>query len=445
MYETYYPLLRNNKNFVCNTCHYVKHKKMPFSLSNSHASHVFDLLHMDIWGPCSKPSMHGHKYFLTIVDDCSRFTWVHLMKSKAETRQVIMNFIAFIETQYNGKVKIIRSDNGIEFFMHHYYASKGIIHQTTCVETLEQNGIVERKHQHLLNITRALLFQASLPPSFWCYALPHATYLINCIPTPYLHNISPYEKLHKHPCDISNLRVFRCLCYINTLKANRQKLDARAHPCIFIGFKTHTKGYLVYDLHSNDVTVSRNVTFYEDHFPYYSETQHINSEHSAPSPGPFFGKSLDPQIENRSSQPTISVPSSNEPSNEQPLPHLRRSTKAKNTPTYLQDYHRDLVSSTPNTSAVVRYPLSFVLSYSRLSPAHRNFVMSISSTAEPTSYAKASRHDCWIKAMKVELQALQSNNTWRLTPLPPHKTAIGCRWIYKIKYRADGSIERHKA
>ena len=141
--KTYYPLLRNNKNFVCNTCHYAKHKKMPFSPSSSHASHVFDLLHMDIWGSCSKLSMHGHKYFLTIVDDCSRFTWVHLMKSKAETQQVIMNFIAFIETQYNGKVKIIRSGNGVELFMHHYYASKGIINQTTCVETPEQNGVAE--------------------------------------------------------------------------------------------------------------------------------------------------------------------------------------------------------------------------------------------------------------------------------------------------------------
>ena len=71
--------------------------------------------------------------------------------------------------------------------------------------------------------------------------------------------------------------------------------------------------------------------------------------------------------------------------------------------------------------------------------------MTISSAAEPSSYAEASRHDCWIKAMKAELQALQTNNTWRLTLLPPHKTAIGCRWIYKIKYRADGSIERYKA
>ena len=167
-----------------------------------------------------------------------------------ESRVIIMNFIAFIGTQFDSKVKIIRSDNGPEFLMHDFYASKGIIHQTSCVETLEQNGIVERKHQHLLNVTRALLFQASLPPSFWCYALPHATYLINCIPTPFLQNISPYEKLHGYPCDISNLRVFGCLCYTNTFKAHRQKLDPRAHPCIFIGFKSHTKGYLVYNLHA---------------------------------------------------------------------------------------------------------------------------------------------------------------------------------------------------
>ena len=174
--------------------------------------------------------------------------------------------------------------------------------------------------------------------------------------------------------------------------------------------------------------MSRNVTFYENHFPYYSETQHLNSENSAPSPVSFSGKNLDPQIEDCSSQPTISIPSSNEPLNEQSPPHLRRSTRTKQAPTYLQDYHRDHASSTPNTLAVVRYPLSSVLSYSHLSPTHRNFVMSISSTAEPSSYAEASRHDCWIKAMKVELQALQSNNTWRLTPLPPHKTAIGCRY-----------------
>ena len=232
--QSYYPFLHNNKNFMCSTCHYAKHKRLSFSSSISHASNKFDLLHIDIWGACSKISMHGHRYFLTIVDDYSRFTWIHLMHTKAEARKIIIDFVAYIEAQFDGKVKTIRSNNGAEFLMHDFYALKGIIHQTTCVETPKQNGIAERKHQHLLNVTRALLFQANLPLNFWCFALPHAAYLINCSPIPFLNDKSPYEKLYEHPCDISNLRVFGCLCYISTLKTHRQKLDPRAHPCIHL-------------------------------------------------------------------------------------------------------------------------------------------------------------------------------------------------------------------
>jgi len=88
------------------------------------------------------------------------------MVSKAETRSHITNFIAEIENQFSISVKTIRTDSGVEFLMSQYFYSKGIIHQTTCIETPQQNGIVERKHQHLLNVTRALLFQSSLPLSF---------------------------------------------------------------------------------------------------------------------------------------------------------------------------------------------------------------------------------------------------------------------------------------
>jgi len=64
---------------------------------------------------------------------------------------------------------------------------------------------------------------------------------------------------------------------------------------------------------------------------------------------------------------------------------------------------------------------------------------------EPQHYNEASKHSCWQQAMQDELNALATNNTWTISSLPPDKTAIGCRWIYKIKYKSDGSIDKYKA
>ena len=91
----------------------------------------------------------------------------------------------------------------------------------------QRNGIVERKHQHLLNVTRSLLFQSNLPSIFWSYALIHFVVLINCIPTPFLGNKTPYEVLYETLYDITSLRVFGCLCFTSTIAANEKKLDPR--------------------------------------------------------------------------------------------------------------------------------------------------------------------------------------------------------------------------
>ena len=103
--------------------------------------------------------MLGHKYFLTLVDDHSRFTWVIFLKTKAETRDSFMNFVAYVEKQFNKHVKCLRSDNGAKFLaLHSFLSAKGILHQKYHVETPQQNGIVERKHQHILNVARAITF-----------------------------------------------------------------------------------------------------------------------------------------------------------------------------------------------------------------------------------------------------------------------------------------------
>ena len=130
----------------CTVCPLAKQKRLPFSNNNHLSSKSFDLLHVDIWGLYHVPTVEGYKYFLTLVDDCTRTTCIYLMKAKSDTRSLLISFVTMIQTQFHTMLKQIRSDNGQEFHMPEFYASKGIIHQHSCVETPQQNSVVERKH-----------------------------------------------------------------------------------------------------------------------------------------------------------------------------------------------------------------------------------------------------------------------------------------------------------
>jgi len=117
-----------------------------FLASESHARDLFELIHYNIWGAYRVPSLCGAQYFLIIVDDASRAVWVYLMKAKGEVSVLLQNFVIMVKTQFGKDVKIIRSDNGQEFLgpMRQFYQEKGIIHQRTCIDTPQQNGLVER-------------------------------------------------------------------------------------------------------------------------------------------------------------------------------------------------------------------------------------------------------------------------------------------------------------
>jgi len=122
---------------------------------------------VDTWGPYKHATNHGFKYFLTIVDDFSRGTWTYLLSSKSNAFTILKSFLTMVERQFDMKVKKIRPDNAFELGSgkthSEFFQSLGIIHQTTCVSTPQQNGIVERKHKHLLETSRALLYQSHLP------------------------------------------------------------------------------------------------------------------------------------------------------------------------------------------------------------------------------------------------------------------------------------------
>ena len=150
------------KHFVCDICPKAKQHRLAFPTSSISTTAAFELIHIDTWGPYHTKARSGHRYFLTIVDDFSRATWTHLMVTKDEAISILKSFVTMVLTQFHAHVKTIRSDNSLEFSKSgealEFFNKHGLTHQTSCVQTPQQNGIVERKHKHLLEVSRALLF-----------------------------------------------------------------------------------------------------------------------------------------------------------------------------------------------------------------------------------------------------------------------------------------------
>ena len=105
---------------------------------------------------------------------------------------------------------------------------------------------------------------------------------------------------------------------------------------------------------------------------------------------------------------------------------------------HLKDYIYNHISFSTIFSLANYFPLS------QLSHSHHAFLTNFLENQEPRSYSQAMKFVEWCDAMAKEIQALESNNTWSLCSLPKRKLPIGCKWVYKIKYWSDGSIERYK-
>lgn len=157
-----------------------------------------------------------------------------------------------------------------------YFRNNGIIHQTSCVDTPQQNGRVEQKHRHILNVARAWLFQSKLLITFWGESILAAAHIINRTPSQVLDGKTPYELLHGAPPVYDLLRVFGCLAYAHCRPRNKDKFGERSRKCLFVGYTFGKKAWRLYDLETNEFFISRDVVFFEDQFPGMGTTEYFS-------------------------------------------------------------------------------------------------------------------------------------------------------------------------
>ncbi|CAL1356675.1 unnamed protein product [Linum trigynum] len=163
----------------------------------------------------------------------------------------------------------------------------------------------------------------------------------------------------------------------------------------------------------------------------------------ASTPGGSVGEHLEQPPEDSIPSPAVPEP---------PVPPVRRGDRARTRPKHLDAYDMAYATHAPSASPVqgseaspVRYPLASYVTYDNFKPHYHSFLAAITQEDEPLYFHEAVRHKFWRDAMTREIVALQENGTWTLVALPPGKRAIASKWVYKIKYLPDGTIERYKA
>ena len=128
----------SKSHLPCDVCARAKHTRLPFFLNTNKSTFCFNRIYCDIWGGYPAASYSGAHYFLTIVDDYSRTTWVYLMRMKSETFTCLTNFCAMVKNQFNCTIKHVHTDNGQEFLSNNIqknFHDYGVLHERTCVET----------------------------------------------------------------------------------------------------------------------------------------------------------------------------------------------------------------------------------------------------------------------------------------------------------------------
>lgn len=384
--------------------------------------------------------LHTHKYFLNIMDDYTRFTWVFLLKWKCDATLIISYFFNMVATQFNSIIKCLRSDNAKELTLTEFLNEKRVIHQFSCVDRPQQS-VVEWKHQHLLNIARALYFQSRIPIKFWTDCRLTATFLINRTPSPLHKNKSPFKLLYNTTSDYSSFKVFGCLAFASTLPTNRAKFDLEPEYVFFLAILIMSKTTSCMTSRINNF-ISSDVIFHEELFPFHSI---IPQESVVPFPQVVLRVSADdvpvnPPVILATDNPTHSNPQP--PQSVLPIPNLLELLNL-----LLSFVISIVIISINNLFLVLLIPIFHILYLNtyHIIPYPHLIIMVILSNYKPQFYHLAISFQHWRDAMQTELEATKCNKYLVYYYFTPREVSYLLQMGLQDQIQFRWLIERYKA
>lgn len=454
---------KNKPDPICEPCLAGKMHANPFPTSKNRATKVLELIHTDVHY-VGTATHSGYQYWVTFIDDYSRFRVVYPMKTKDMVFDSFKRFKAYAENHLGHKIDTLRDDKGGEYMSNEFLRFTdecGISRQHTVRNRPQQNGVAERANRTLDERITAMLNESGLSKAFWGECLAALVHIWNRCPTSAVEKKTPFELWHGKKPDVSHLRIWGCTAYVHVQKDKRNALGSHMEKCIFIGYPAGYKGWKFYNPTTKKTVISERAEFDERYMlgsssvrrPQDTNNDANGQQYYVPLPATPIEADDDDSIQVPLHEPDR--PEENHDQGEaedvQPEVDERPITPPPRPPPELPDeplaLRRQRRNPKPTWKVKAMDPQMFDDDDDEGEDAEYVHASSLEHY-EPNTYAEAMAGpdaQKWHEASLEELNAHLRNGTWSLEKLPPGKKAIGSRWVFRVKRNADGIVERYKA
>ncbi len=452
------------EEYVCEACvmgksHRASQPTSPATRSTVRGAVFF----ADLCGPMDTPSAGGNKYACVFVDDFSRKRFVSFIKTKDQALEKWKECVCAVEAS-GAVVRRLHSDNGGEFVsktFKDYCTSKGIVQTFSAPYSPAQNGVAERSWRSLVESTRAMMLHSGVPKNLWSAAMSTAAHIIDRLPTEANNGKTPLELWTGKKPSVGHLRTFGCQAFVH-VETHRKKLDAKARKGVFAGYDEQSRSYRVYYPEDGVFINSRSVDFDESCLPYMKTAKTVEStEPTEPTEilKLFPSKETQVEVNDLESEDVIVVPvvPDEEHQEDTTVSEGTRSEQSnKETESTESDKDEEaldeeipVITTKPGVLTVAKKSARQGASTYQHKVLGKETIMSaMYRPREPATFDEAMTcedADKWRAAMSEEITALEKMGTWELVKQPQGRKLVTNKWIYKVKFKSDGSVLKFKA